>query len=346
MPDRPIILSLTSMHADGLALLRAAGELRMATSIEPAILHREIAEADALVIRTAGVIDAELMDHAPRLRVIGRHGVGYDQVDVPAATARGIQVVYTPGANTEAVTQHTIALMIGLSKHFPAQMKALVEGRYLDRTKLVGRDLTGRTLGIVGFGRIGRRVGEVARAAFGMDVLYHDIVPIPADVEARAGARRVELGELLERSEYISLHVPLDASTRRLIDRGALARMRPGAILINTCRGPVVDEQAVADALDAGRLWGYGADVFDIEPPPADHPLIGRLDCMLTPHSAAQTAESLRNMAVGVAQDVLGVLRGEPPLNPVNDPTEVGRQSRKTRDRQTPHERRDKTPRE
>jgi D-3-phosphoglycerate dehydrogenase len=332
MPERPIILSLTSMHADGLALLRSAGDLRMATSIEPAVLHREIAEADALVIRTAGVIDAALMDHAPRLRVIGRHGVGYDQVDVPAATARGIQVVYTPGANTEAVTQHAIALMIGLSKHFPAQMKALVEGRYLDRTKLVGRDLTGRTLGIVGFGRIGRRLGEVAHKAFGMEVIYSDIVPIPADVEARAGARRVELEELLERSEYVSLHVPLDASSRRLIDGKALARLRPGAILINTCRGPVVDEAAVAEALDSGRLWGYGADVFDIEPPPADHPLIGRLDCMLTPHSAAQTAESLRNMALGVANDVLGVLRGEPPLNPVNDPAEVARGRHETRD--------------
>lgn len=325
MPERPIILSLTSMHADGLALLRSAGDLRMATSLEPAVLHREIGEADALVIRTAGVIDAELMDHAPRLKVIGRHGVGYDQVDVPAATARGIQVVYTPGANTEAVCQHAIALMIGLSKHFPMQMKALVEGRYLDRTKLVGRDLNGRTLGIVGFGRIGRRVGEVAYQGFGMEVLYNDIVPISTEAEARAGAKRVELGELLERSEYVSLHVPLDASTRRLIDREALARMRPDAILINTCRGPVVDERAVAEALDEGRLWGFGADVFDIEPPPSDHPLIGRLDCMLTPHSAAQTVESLRNMAVGVATDVLGVLRGEPPLNPVNDPVEVAR---------------------
>src|SRR3954454_4162137 len=143
MAERPIILSLTTMFESGLDRLRQAGELRMASSLEPTVLYREIADADALVIRTAGVIDAALMDHAPNLRVIGRHGVGYDQVDVPAATERGIQVVYTPGANTESVAEHALAFLIGLSKHFPQQRKALLEGRYNDRTKLVGRDLTG-----------------------------------------------------------------------------------------------------------------------------------------------------------------------------------------------------------
>jgi D-3-phosphoglycerate dehydrogenase len=325
MPDRPIILSLTKMAESGLDTLRAGGELRFASSLEPATLHREIAPADALVIRTAGTIDAALMDAAPRLRVIGRHGVGYDQVDVPAATARGIQVVYTPGANTEAVAEHAIAFMIGLSKQFPLHMTSLVEGRYNDRTKFVGRDLMGRTIGIVGFGRIGKRVGELAKVAFGMKVLYNDVLAPPPAADAKAGARRVGIDELLMASEYITLHVPLDDSTRRMIDHSALAKMRPDAILINTCRGPVVDELAVAEALDAGRLFGYGADVYDVEPPPADHPLIARIgrNVMLTPHSAAQTVESLTNMANGVAEDVVGVLLGRAPLNPVNDPGEV-----------------------
>jgi D-3-phosphoglycerate dehydrogenase len=327
MPTRPIILSLTQMHEDGLEILREAGELKFASSLEPPVLYDEIAQADALVIRTAGVIDAALMDHAPRLRVIGRHGVGYDQVEVPAATERGIQVVYTPGANTEAVCEHTIAFLIGISKHFPQHM-AKLPGRYDERTRHVGRDLLGRTLGIIGFGRIGRRVGEVARQAFQMNVLYNDIIAAPRDVEERAGAQRVELDELLSRSEYITLHVPLDGSTRRMINRTTLAKMRPDAILVNTCRGPVVDEHAVAHALDAGTLWGYAADVFDVEPPPADHPLVGRPDVMLTPHSAAQTIESLRNMAIGVAEDVVGVLRGRPPINPVNDPAAVAAQRR------------------
>ncbi len=321
MPDRPILLTLTPMHESGMDRLRAAGQLRMASSLEPAVLHREIADADALVIRTAGVIDAPLMDHAPKLRVIGRHGVGYDQVDIPAATERGILVVYTPGANTQGVAEHAIALMIGLSRHFPGQMKALREGRYNDRTKLVGRDIAGKTLGIVGFGRIGKRVGRIAHAGFGMEVLYSDVIPMPAEAEAASGARRVDFGELIERSDYITLHVPLDATTRRIIDRVTLARMKPGAILLNTCRGPVVDEAAALEALESGHLFGYGADVYDVEPPPPDHPLIGRdnLNVMLTPHSAAQCIESLRKMAEEVADDVVGVLQGRPPLNPVND---------------------------
>jgi D-3-phosphoglycerate dehydrogenase len=312
------------MDEAGMRLLREAGEVRMASSLEPGVLHREVAEADAVVIRTAGVIDGALLDAAPRLKVVGRHGVGYDHVDVPAATARGVQVVYTPGANTESVAEHALAMMIALSKHFPQQCCALLEGRYLDRIKLEGRDILGRSLGIIGFGRIGRRVGEIAYSAFRMEVLYNDIVAPPAEAEARAGGRRASFEEVLERSEYVTLHVPLDASTRRMIDRKALARMRPDAVLINTCRGPVVDESAVAEALDAGRLYGYGADVFDVEPPPPDHPLIGRLDnVLLTPHSAAQTGESLVNMARGVAEDVVRVLRGQRPQNAVNDPDEV-----------------------
>ena len=325
MGRRPIILSLTTMREEGMALLREASELRMASSLEPAVLHREIVEADALVIRTAGTIDAALMDCGEALRVIGRHGVGYDQVDIPAATERGIQVVYTPGANTQGVAEHVFAMMIGVSKRFPGQMKALVEGRYNDRTKLVGRDIAGKTLGIVGFGRIGKRVGTIAHHGFGMNVVYADVITILPEAEARAEARRVGLDELLATSDFITLHVPLDASTRRMIDRDALAKMKPGVVLLNTCRGPVTDEHAVLGALESQHLAGYAADVFDIEPPPADHPLIGRTDLnlMLTPHSAAQSVESLTNMALEVATDVVGVLHGKAPVNPVNDPAAV-----------------------
>jgi D-3-phosphoglycerate dehydrogenase len=325
MPPRPIILSLTTMREEGMSLLRDAGDLRMASSLAQGVLHREIVDADALVIRTAGTIDAALMDCGKNLRVIGRHGVGYDQVDIPAATERGILVVYTPGANTQGVAEHVFAMMIGVSKCFPGQMKALVEGRYNDRTKLVGRDIAGKTLGIVGFGRIGKRVGAIAHAGFGMKVLYTDVIDIPREAEERAGARRVRLEELLESSDFVTLHVPLDASTRRMIARAALARMKPGAVLLNTCRGPVTDEDAVLEALESKKLFGYAADVFTEEPPPPDHPLIGRTDLniMLTPHSAAQSVESLTNMAVEVATDVVGVLHGKPPINPVNDPVEV-----------------------
>jgi D-3-phosphoglycerate dehydrogenase len=321
---RPIVLSLTSMHESGMNLLRDAGEFRLASAIDPETLRREIVGADALIIRTGGHVDGPLMDAAGTgLKVVGRHGVGYEAIDVPAATERGIQVVYTPGANTQSVAEHVFMMMIGLSKHFIRMQSAVNAYDYHARTRLVGRDLHGRTLGIIGFGRIGRRVGIMARAGFAMPVLYNDIVAAPAEIEDKAGARRVSFEEVLRASEYLTLHVPLDASTRGLIDRQALALMRPDAILINAARGPVTVERDVAEALEAGRLWGFGADVFEQEPPPPGHPLIGRPDVMLTPHSAAQTVEGLTNMARGVAQDVLAVLRGDLPRNPVNDPVLV-----------------------
>ncbi|QDV32756.1 hydroxyacid dehydrogenase [Tautonia plasticadhaerens] len=324
MADRPRIFMMTTMHEDGMRLLHEAGEVVMTPSLDRAVLLEGVAGADAIVTRTYGTIDAELLDAAgPRLRVVGRHGVGVDHVDVPAATERGILVVSTPGANKEAVAEHVFAFMIGLSKHFPLQMASLREGRFMDRTKHMGRDIFEKTIGIVGFGNVGRVVGRIAHAAFSMRVLYNDIVPAPEDVENAAGALRVDFETALLEADYVTMHVPLDEGTRGMIDRRALSLMRPDAILINTCRGPVVDERAVAEALDAGKLWGYGADVFAEEPPPADHPLIGRPDVMLTPHSAAQTVESLRNMATWVAEDVSRVLRGDPPLRPYNDPETV-----------------------
>ena len=198
------------MHESGLSILREAAELRMASGLDPATLQREVVGAEGLIIRTGGVIDAALLDRGNQLRVVGRHGVGYDQIDVDAATARGVQVVYTPGANTQSVAEHVFALMIGLSRHFPRMMAGLAAGNYHIRTSMTGREMAGKSLGIIGFGRIGRRVGETAYRGFGMKVVYHDIVPAPAEVEQRAGARRAGLREVLESSEYVTLHVPLD----------------------------------------------------------------------------------------------------------------------------------------
>jgi len=233
------------MHESGMSKLREAAEVRMASAVDPETLRREIDHVDALIIRTGGEIDAALMDCNPDLKVVGRHGVGFDQIDVPAATERGIQILYTPGANTESVCEHVFAMMIAVSKHFPHMTSALAAGNYHARTSRMGRDIFGRSLGIIGFGRIGRRVGAVAHNAFNMKVVYHDIVAPPPEAEALAGARRVGLDELLASSEYVTIHVPLDASTRRMIDRDALAKMRPDAILINCARGPVVVEADV-----------------------------------------------------------------------------------------------------
>src|SRR5271155_3631450 len=190
MNHRPNLLSLTTMHEAGLRILTEATDLRMASALDPATLQREVVGADALIIRTGGVVDAALLDRGKDLTVVGRHGVGYDQIDIDAATARGIQVVYTPGANTQSVAEHAFAMMIGLSKHFPQMLAALIAGNYQARTSMTGREIAGKTLGIIGFGRIGRRVGEIAHRGFDMKVFYHDIVPAPSDVEQQAGARR------------------------------------------------------------------------------------------------------------------------------------------------------------
>ena len=324
MKHRPIILSLTSMHESGLRILREATELRMASALDPATLQREVVGAEASSFAPGASIDAALLDRGNQLRVVGRHGVGYDQIDVDAATARGVQVVYTPGANTQSVVEHVFALMIGLSRTFPRMMAGLAAGNYHIRTSMTGREIAGKTLGNH---RI--RTDRPPRGRDRPSRVRHEGRSTTTSCRRRrrssaaANARRVGLREVLEASEYVTLHVPLDASTRRLINRETLALMRPDAILINTCRGPVVDEAAVAEALDAGRLWGYGADVFTVEPPPAGHPLIGRTDVMLTPHSAAQTEEGLRNMATTIAQEVVGVLQGVVPRFPVNDPFQV-----------------------
>ena len=203
-------------------------------------------------------------------------------------------------------------------------MSALAAGDYHARTSRTGRDLAGRTLGIIGFGRIGRRVGEIAHQGFGMHVLYHDIVAAPPEAEARAGATRVGFDELL--ASLRVRHPPRPARRQHPADdrpRGAgqdAARRDPDQHLPaarSSTRRPWPRPST------RKRLWGYGGDVFEDEPPRPDHPLIGRPDVMLTPHSAAQTVEGLRNMATWIAEDVLGVLRGEPPRNPVNDPAEV-----------------------
>ena len=324
---KPNIFSLTKMHEAGLGLLRQFGDLRMSTGYDHATICREIPGAEALVIRTQGEINAAVMDAAgPSLKVIGRHGVGFDHVDIDAATERGIQVVYTPGANLESVAEHALSMMIALSKHFMPSIEALRQGDYFARTQWMGRDIKGKTLGIIGFGRIGKRLGEIAFQAFDMKVQYTDIIDMPEHAIQRAGgAKRVDLDTLLATSQYISLHVPLDGSTRKLINRETLAKVRPDCILLNTCRGPVVDEAAVAEALDQNRLYGYGADVYEVEPPDvATHPLIRRTDnVILTPHNAAQTEESLINMAQWMAEDVIRVLQGQPPQYPVNNPAAV-----------------------
>jgi D-3-phosphoglycerate dehydrogenase len=270
-----------------------------------------VGDADAIIAGTEP-ITARVLDAAPRLRIVARRGVGLDSVDVAAATARGVVVTITLGVNTEAVADHAMALLLATARQISRLDRRMKAGEW-DRA--VSTDVCGKTLGLVGFGAIGRAVAKRA-AGFGLEVLAYDVAPDEAAARA-LGVRLCPLEELLARSDFVSLHVPLLPGTRGLIGEAALARMKPGAILINTSRGAVVDEAALLRALQAGRLAGAGLDVFADEPP-VDWTLVRLDQVVATPHVAAHTRETLARMDRACAQAVLAVLRGERPAHVVN----------------------------
>ncbi len=281
-----------------------------------------LSTADALMVRLFPVT-AEVLAGAPRLRVIGRHGVGYDTVDITAASARGIPVVYTPNANSDAVAEHCVLLMLAVARRLldleeAVRQKNWERGRDWTRQR-AAMELRGQTLGIVGLGEVGRRVAHLCGTGFGMTVLAFDpfVAPgrWPPNVERRDG-----LDALLAESDIVTLHAPLSADTHHLINADRLAQMKPGSILINTARGGLVDEGALEAVLASGHLGGVGLDVLEREPPPGDHPLLqsDRRLVTLTPHMAGVTDRSLQRMAELVCDGVLAALRGERPANVVN----------------------------
>ncbi len=312
---KPIVLLLGEIHEDAMALLREKAEVRFATGLEEEDLIAQVGEVEGIVIRAGGNINRRVLKNAPRLKVVGRHGVGVDNVDLQAAAERGVYVVNTPLAPVEPVAQHTLGLIIMLSKHIRRADKAARQGKWEARFEYIGQSLRGKTLGIVGFGNIGRRLAELCQP-FYMTILYHDILKQEEEA-GRLRARWVELDELLRWSDYISLHTPLLPATYHLIGERELSLMKPTAYLINTSRGAVVDEAALIAALRAGKIAGAGLDVFEQEPTPADNPLFELPNVVLTPHMASHTEEALRDMAM-VVKDIIAVLEGEEPENWVN----------------------------
>ena len=258
-----------------------------------------------------------ILDAAKRLQVVGRAGVGVDNIDVPAATARGVYVVNAPLGNIVAAAEHTVALTLALLRRVVDADRS-VRANEWTRSKFVGRELRGKTLGLIGIGRVG---GEVARraAAFGMTVIAHD--PFATEASARAaGARLVELDELVRSADVISLHVPLTEKTRGLIDAAALGKMKPTAVVVNAARGEVVDLDALAAALERGTIAGAALDVFAEEPLPANAAIRRAPRTVLTPHIAGSTAEAQTNVAVDVVEQILDVLDGRPARFAVNAP--------------------------
>ena len=270
-----------------------------------------ISDADALVVRTYTQVNDELLDRAERLKVVGRAGVALENIDVPAARRRRVEVVHTPAANTLAVVDYVIAAIIRMNRRF-WPMTGFVEGDEFHRMRKgsYGRFLSGMTLGIVGCGRIGSRVGAAA-GALGMTVLYNDIIPIELDYDARA----VDKPALYRQSDIVTIHVPLDQSTRRMIDAETLAMFKAGAQFINAARGPCVNYADLADAVRSGRISAATIDCHDPEPPPADYPMFGLDDVTLTPHIAARVPQAVENMC-DVVYDIVAVLQGRRPQYP------------------------------
>jgi D-3-phosphoglycerate dehydrogenase len=308
MTDQRIRLLVADTIAPrGLELLRSAPnvEVTARTGMRPEELEEVIGRFDGLIVRSATKVTADVLSKANRLKVIGRAGTGVDNVDLPAATRAGVVVLNTPGGNAVAAAEQTVALILALARNLPQANQDLREGRWEPR-KYVGVELAGKTLGIIGLGRIGR---EVARRASGlrMELLGYDPYIAPESVAA-LGITLRPLEPLLGASDFVTLHLPLSDDTRHLVDARALASMKPGARLINCARGGLVDEAALLEAIDSGRLAGAALDVFESEPP-TNRRLIEHPRVVTTPHLGASTVEAQERVGVEIAEKVLEFFR-------------------------------------
>lgn len=274
-----------------------------------------IPEFDGLIVRSASRVTKEVIDAATNLKVIGRAGVGVDNIDLAAATARGIIVLNAPEGNTIAATEHTMAMMLAMSRNIPIANETMQKGEW-NRKKYVGVELRGKTLGVIGMGRIGSGVAKRA-LAFDMDVIGYD----PYINEERAQALGIEIGSLddiIEKSDFITVHMPLTPDTKSMLNKDNMKKMKKGVRLINCARGGIINEADLAEAVKAGQVAGAAIDVYESEPVPADYPLLGLDGVVLTPHLGASTVEAQIGVSVDVAYGVAAALRGEPVSTAVN----------------------------
>ena len=310
------VLVTDPIAQDGLDLLEAKFSVDVRPGMGQDELVNTIGEYDALVVRSGTDITSRVIDAGQRLQVIGRAGVGVDNIDIEAATERGILVVNAPDGNSISAAEHTIAMMMALARHIP-EADASLHQRKWERKRFVGTEVTGKTMGVIGLGKIGREVARRARG-LGMNVLAYDPYVSSAHAE-RLGMEMADLDSLLERSDFVTVHVPLTSATRDLIGERELSKLKPTARLINCARGGIINEDALQRALAAGQLAGAALDVF-VHEPPFDSSLLDSAKVIVTPHLGASTQEAQIAVAVDVAKQVVDVLEGRPAAHPVNAP--------------------------
>ena len=293
---------------------RAGADLRLAPQATPESILAMAKDADALLV-TYAKITADMIGQMKKVRIISRFGIGVDNVDLEAATRQGIVVTKVPDYCLDEVSDHAVALLLSLIRKIPSSNARTHSGRWEMPAVVPIHRLRGTVLGLVGFGRIPQLVAPKAQS-FGIKVIANDPF-IPAAVMEKAGVRSVEFQELVKTSDYISIHSPLLPETRHLFSTEVFKQMKPGAYLVNTARGPIVDEAALAAALDAKQIAGAALDVMEQEPP-VNSPLFGRDNVILTPHTSFYSVESLEELQTKAAEEVVRVLSGQPPRNPVN----------------------------
>ena len=323
---RPRVFVARMIPDEGLALVRHACDADIwADELPPPRdeLLRRIAGCDGVLTLLTDRVDDEFLDAAgPGLRVVSNYAVGFDNIDVAACARRGIPVGNTPGVLTETTADLAFALLMAAARRLPEGDRYVRGGHWKTwgPLLLLGPDVHGATIGIVGFGRIGQAVARRAQG-FGMRILYHDVSQLPDEVTGPLGATFLPLEELLAQSDFVSLHVNLSPVTRHLINPTTLSWMKPTAVLVNTSRGPVVDQPALADALRDGVIWAAALDVTDPEPIPMDDPLVGLDNCLIVPHIASASRATRGKMASMAAANLLAGVRGEPLPTPVPPPS-------------------------
>ena len=313
----PKVLVSDPIAKEGIEILQKCFDVDVKLGLEKEELIRIIGDYDALAVRSETKVTADVLEAAKNLKIIGRAGVGVDNIDVPVATQKGILVVNSPQGNTIAAAELTMALMLSLSRNIPQGHNSLRAGEW-KRSKFVGNELYGKTLGVYGLGKIGVTVAKRSQG-FEMNIIGHDPF-VSEDYARKMGIELVSFEDLLKRSDYLTIHVPATKETKGSIGAEQIAMMKTGVRVINVARGGIVDEAAMCKAVEDGKVAGIAFDVFEKEPPPADNPLLSLDKAITTPHLGASTEEAQVNVAVDVAEQIVDVLKGKPARSAVNMP--------------------------